>query len=102
MARSRPSKSVVGSARPRLSRKQAWGHWRISTDRRTLVCVSDRAGNYQVSLAELTSLEACVARMQNVIAEKSSWVDQRVLDDLRRALRQVTRFDVPPVQVDHR
>jgi hypothetical protein len=96
----RPSNAVIGNDRPRLSRKEACGDWRLSTDRRTLVCVSDRAGGYQVSLTELTSLEDCVARMRHIIAETASWVDQRVLDDLRRALRDVTSFKIPPIQVD--
>lgn len=93
---------VVGLDLPRLSRKEEWGRWRISVDRRTLVCVADRAGNYQVSLTELTTADACVARMQEVIAEKSSWVDQRVLDDLHRALIKVTGFSIPPVSVSER
>lgn len=94
-----PRKSVIGSDRPRLRAKPAWGNWRISTDDKLLVCIADRAGNYQVSLTEL---EACVARMQHVSADKSSWVDQRVLDDLRRALAEVTRFKIPFVQVGPR
>lgn len=71
-------------------------------DGKTLVCVADRAGNYQVSLVELTTVESCVARMRDVIAEKSSWVDQRVLDDLRRALKEETGVAVPAVLVDAR
>ena len=99
---SRRSASVIGSHRPRLSRQEAWGDWRISADRKTLVCIAGRAGNYQVTLAELLTADACVARMQQVIAEKASWVDQRVLDDLLRALKKVTGFALPPIVVDHR
>ena len=98
----RSSKAVIGSDRPRLRTKPAWGQWRISTDDKLLVCISDRAGNYQVSLTELTTVEECVARMQHVIADKSSWVDQRVLDDLRRALAEVTGFRIPSVPVGPR
>lgn len=101
MPNSRP-RSVIGLDRRRLSRKEEWGRWWISVDRTTLVCVADRAGNYQVSLSELTTVEGCVARMQEVIAEKSSWVDQRVLDDLRRALIKVTGFSFPPISVRQR
>jgi|JI10StandDraft_1071094.scaffolds.fasta_scaffold06931_6 hypothetical protein len=98
----RRSTAVIGLAPPRLSRKEEWGHWRISIDRKTLVCVAERAGYYQVTLAELPTAEACVARMQQVIAEKSAWVDQRILDDLRRALIEIKRITLPKVSVESR
>ena len=82
---------------PRLSAKHQWGVWKISTDLKTLVCTDPYSAGYQVSLAELTTAQAAAARIQDVVAVKDSWVDQRVIDDLRRAIMQMTKLQIAPI-----
>lgn len=95
-----PRRRVIGLAKPRLSRKEAWGEWRVSLDRQTLVCVAPLAGNYQVSLVELKTAELCQQRVAEVVSIKGSWVDQRVLDDLCRALKAITGLPIAKVDVE--
>lgn len=51
---------------------------------------------------ELKTTDLCEQRMAEVVSVKGSWVDQRVLDDLRRALKETTGLPIPKVEVDVR
>jgi hypothetical protein len=84
------------SDRPRLNRRKAWGLWHLTVDGKTLVFDDARSGHYEVDLAELATVELARRRLEDVAA-KVAWVDQRVVDDLRRALRELTKLDVPLV-----
>lgn len=85
----------IGIEKPRLDRTRAWGFWYVSRDGRTLVYDRPESGNYQVNLAELQTLDDCTRRVEKVIAVKDGWVDQRVVDDLVRALRELVDRAVP-------
>ena len=83
----------------RLNRRKAWGLWYVTTDGGALIYDHRDSGFYDVSLRELFALEDAVLRVEKVIAVKRAWVTQRVVDDLRRALRDVKGFDVPRVDI---
>ncbi len=98
-SRVRKQGDPVGMPLPRLSAKHEWGVWKISKDLQTLVCTNPYSAGYQVSLAELTTTQAANARILDVIAVKDSWVDQRVIEDLRRAIVQMTKLSLPLIDL---
>jgi hypothetical protein len=55
--------------------------------RQTLVDDRRESGNYQVALDELLAIGDSQMLVENVVALKSSWANQRQVDDLCRALR---------------
>ncbi|MBA3539303.1 MAG: hypothetical protein H0T79_06715 [Deltaproteobacteria bacterium] len=91
-------RTPIGMARPRLDRRKAWGYWHPTLDGTTLVFDRPESGNYQVTLADLRTLEEATLRIAEVAA-KDAWVDQRVIDDLCRAVRELTKLPVPKVLV---
>ena len=96
------SRTPIGVERPRLSRTDAWGYWHVTTDGSTLVFDRRDSGNYQVPLDDLRTLEDARLRVGEVVALKDAWADQRVVDDLRRALRALKGFNVPEILVEDR
>ncbi len=91
-------RTSVGTDKPRLDRKKAWGYWFATLDGKTLVFDRPESGNYQLSLAALDSLEAARQRVEDV-AHKTGWATQRIVDDLRRAIRDLTKHAVAAVDV---
>lgn len=92
----------IGISRPRLNRKRAWGHWHPTLDGKTLVLDRRDSGNYQVNLDDLHTEEASRIRVAEVVAAKNAWADQRVVDDLCRALRELKGHHVRVDDIDAR
>lgn len=92
----------IGVDVPRLNRGKSWGYWFVTVDGKTLVFNRRESGNYQISLADLHTPEDARIRVHEVLARKDAWVDQRVIDDLRRAIRDLTKLVVPEILVDQR
>jgi hypothetical protein len=86
----------------RLKRSKAWGLWHENFAGTALIHNSRDSAYYEVALDELATVEDATLRVETVIALKSAWVTQRVVDELRRALREVKGFNVPPVDVRER
>lgn len=83
----------------RLKRSKAWGLWHETHSGGALIHDSRDSAYYEVALDELGSVEEATIRVENVVAVKSAWVTQRVVDELRRALRDLKGFYVPDVDV---
>lgn len=86
----------------RLRRDRAWGLWYLTVNGKSLVHESRDSAFYEVPLEELATPEDARLRVETVVALKSAWVDQRVVDDLRRAFRAVKNFEVPFVACEQR
>lgn len=59
----------------------------------------DESGRYQIALDDLHTPEDSLRLVETVIALKSAWVDQRQVDDLRRALRETKKHSLPAIDV---
>jgi hypothetical protein len=88
--------------RHRLRRDRAWGLWFLTSDQASLVHDSRESAWYEVPLADVAKPDDAQIRVETVVALKSAWVTQRVVDDLCRALRSIRGFQLPPIVVDAR